>query len=58
MGLYKNYINVGQNASKSIFGISRGPRSSGATPLSMLISQGAKFNNSKYIIIILSFAFD
>lgn len=45
MGLHKNYLKVGQNASNQIFGIPRVPR--GSTPLSMLISYGAKFNSSK-----------
>jgi hypothetical protein len=46
MGLHKNYLKVGQNASNQIFGIPRVHR--GSTPLSMLISYGAKFNSSKY----------
>jgi hypothetical protein len=45
MGLHKNYLKVGQNASNQIFGIPRVRR--GSTPLSMLISYGAKFNSSK-----------
>lgn len=45
MGLHKNYLKVGNNASSQIFGIPRVPR--GSTPLSMLISYGAKFNSSK-----------
>lgn len=47
MGLHKNYLKVGQNAGNQIFGIPRVNR--GSTPLSMLISYGAKFNSSKYI---------
>lgn len=48
MGLHKNYLRVGQNAGNQLFGVSHIPRTNGTTPLSMLISQGAKFNNSKY----------
>lgn len=48
MGLHKNYIKVGQNAGNQIFGIPRVTR--GSTPLSMLISYGAKFNSSKLIL--------
>lgn len=47
MGLHKNYLRVGQNAGNQLFGVSHIPRTNGTTPLSMLISQGAKFNNSK-----------
>jgi hypothetical protein len=49
MGLHKNYLKVGQNAGNQIFGIPRVHR--GSTPLSMLISYGAKFNSSKLIHI-------
>lgn len=49
MGLHKHYLKYGQNARDKIFGIPRDSRSSGPTPLSMLISQGAKFNSSKII---------
>lgn len=45
MGLHKQYLKVGQNARDQIFGLSRGGRTS--SPLSMLISKGAKLNNSK-----------
>lgn len=48
MGLHRNYLRVGQNAGNQLFGIPHVPRANGATPLSMLISQGAKFNNSKW----------
>lgn len=48
MGLHKNYLKVGQNAGNQIFGIPRVTR--GSTPLSMLISYGAKFNSSKLIL--------
>lgn len=61
MGLQKHYFKYGQSAREKIFGIPRDSRSgtsrSGAaaaagsgvpTPLSMLISQGTKFNSSKY----------
>ncbi|XP_019931364.2 scavenger receptor class B member 1 [Aedes albopictus] len=55
MGLHKNYFKVGQNASNQLFGLPpRGP--SGATPLSMLISQGAKFNNNRIAVIIFGIA--
>lgn len=47
MGLHKTYLKVGQNASNQIFGIPRVHRT-GSTPLSMLISYGAKFNSSEY----------
>lgn len=50
MGLHKTYLKVGQNASNQIFGIPRVHRT-GSTPLSMLISYGAKFNSSEYYII-------
>lgn len=45
MGLQKNYLKVGHKASNQLFGIPRVTR--GSTPLSMLISYGAKFNSSK-----------
>lgn len=48
MGLEKQYIKYGQSARDKIFGMSPEARKQGPTPLSMLISQGAKFNNSKY----------
>lgn len=48
MGLHKNYLKVGQNASNHIFGLPKMHR--GSTPISMLISYGAKFNSSKYYI--------
>lgn len=48
MGIHGNYIRVSQNARNQLFGIPHVARNSGVTPLSMLISQGAKFNNSKY----------
>lgn len=59
MGLQKNYFKYGQSAREKIFGIPRdtrpGPTRSTTvgggihtTPLSMLISQGTKFNSSKY----------
>ncbi|XP_058827375.1 scavenger receptor class B member 1 [Topomyia yanbarensis] len=55
MGLHKNYFKVGQNASNQLFGLPpRGP--SGPTPLSMLISQGAKFNNNRVAVIIFGIA--
>uniref|UniRef100_A0A8D8CT66 Lysosome membrane protein 2 n=1 Tax=Culex pipiens TaxID=7175 RepID=A0A8D8CT66_CULPI len=55
MGLHKNYLKVGHNASNQLFGLPpRGP--SGPTPLSMLISQGAKFNNSRLAVIIFGIA--
>jgi len=47
MGLHKQYLKVGQNARDHIFGIPKNGRS-GTTPLSLLISQGAKINNGKY----------
>lgn len=47
MGLQKQYIKYGQTARDKIFGIPPDTRRNGATPLSMLISHGAKFNNSK-----------
>lgn len=46
MGLHKNYLKVGQNASNHIFGLPKMHR--GSTPISMLISYGAKFNSSEY----------
>lgn len=49
MGLQKQYIKYGQNARDKIFGIAPDTRRSGPTPLSMLISHGAKFNNSEYL---------
>lgn len=55
MGLHRNYLRVGQNAGNQLFGIPHVPRANGATPLSMLISQGAKFNNSKCFCFLLSF---
>lgn len=55
MGLHKQYLKVGQNARDQIFGLSRGGRTS--SPLSMLISKGAKLNNSKsynfFLLVIL-----
>lgn len=45
MGLHKQYLKVGQNARDQIFGLGRGGRTS--SPLSMLISKGAKLNNSE-----------
>ncbi|CRL06895.1 CLUMA_CG019504, isoform A [Clunio marinus] len=50
MGLHKNYLKVGQNASNQIFGIPRVHR--GSTPLSMLISYGAKFNSNRVAVIV------
>lgn len=47
MGLHKNYLKVGQNASNHIFGLPKMHR--GSTPISMLISYGAKFNSSEYL---------
>lgn len=47
MGLHKQYFKVGQNATNQLFGISKSSKSNGTTPLSMLISQGVKLNNSK-----------
>lgn len=52
MGLHKNYLKVGQNASNHIFGLPKMHR--GSTPISMLISYGAKFNSSEYIFEIYS----
>ncbi|KAG5678168.1 hypothetical protein PVAND_007861 [Polypedilum vanderplanki] len=49
MGLHKNYLKVGQNASQ-MFGIPRVHR--GSTPLSMLISYGAKFNSNRCAVIV------
>lgn len=49
MGLQKHYIKYGQNARDKIFGMTPETRRNGPTPLSMLISHGAKFNNSKFI---------
>lgn len=46
MGLYRNYLRFGRNAGNQLFGI-QPHHKNGATPLSMLISEGAKFNNSK-----------
>lgn len=61
MGLQKHYFKYGQSAREKIFGIPRGGDSRSAaaasrtadgsgvpTPLSMLISQGTKFNSSEY----------
>lgn len=53
MGLHKQYLKVGQNARDQIFGLSRGGRTS--SPLSMLISKGAKLNNSKSTLCISHF---
>uniref|UniRef100_A0A182XMQ8 Scavenger receptor class B n=1 Tax=Anopheles quadriannulatus TaxID=34691 RepID=A0A182XMQ8_ANOQN len=50
MGLHKNYFKVGQNASNQLFGLPPSP--GGPTPLSMLISQGAKFNSNRVAVII------
>ncbi|CAG9800444.1 unnamed protein product [Chironomus riparius] len=50
MGLHKNYLKVGQNAGNQIFGIPRVTR--GSTPLSMLISYGAKFNSNRCAVIV------
>uniref|UniRef100_A0A182J2E2 Scavenger receptor class B n=1 Tax=Anopheles atroparvus TaxID=41427 RepID=A0A182J2E2_ANOAO len=50
MGLHKNYFKVGQNASNQLFGLPPSP--GGPTPLSMLISQGAKFNSNRIAVII------
>ncbi|XP_053667228.1 lysosome membrane protein 2 [Anopheles marshallii] len=50
MGLHKNYFKVGQNASNQLFGLP--PGQNGPTPLSMLISQGAKFNSNRIAVII------
>ncbi|CAO1331993.1 unnamed protein product [Diamesa tonsa] len=50
MGLHKTYLKVGQNASNQIFGIPRVHRT-GSTPLSMLISYGAKFNSNRVAVI-------
>lgn len=48
MGLEKQYIKYGQSARDKIFGVApEAGRKQGPTPLSMLISQGAKFNNSE-----------
>ena len=49
MGLYKNYFRVGQNAGNQLFGTARNGGGNGGMPLSMLISQGVKFDNSKLI---------
>lgn len=54
MGLQKQYLKYGQTARDKIFGLPPDTRRNGPTPLSMLISHGAKFNNSKYIPISLS----
>lgn len=61
MGLQKNYFKYGQSAREKIFGIPRDIRTTRqttssavgggglhTTPLSMLISQGTKFNSSKF----------
>lgn len=48
MGLQKQYLKYGQTARDKIFGLPPDTRRNGPTPLSMLISHGAKFNNSKY----------
>lgn len=53
MGLTKHYLKYGQSARDKLFGLSRGSKSSGPTPLSMLISQGAKFNSNRVAVIIL-----
>lgn len=50
MGLQKHYMKYGQTARDKIFGIPPDTRRNGPTPLSMLISHGAKFNNSEYTI--------
>lgn len=50
---YKSYLRVSQNAGNQLFGLPNvATHNNGATPLSMLISQGAKFNSSKYFITI------
>lgn len=46
----KQYLKYGQTARDKIFGLPPDTRRNGPTPLSMLISHGAKFNNSKYSI--------
>lgn len=51
MGLQKQYLKYGQTARDKIFGLPPDTRRNGPTPLSMLISHGAKFNNSKYQFI-------
>lgn len=51
MGLQKQYLKYGQTARDRLFGISRGgsmQNNENITPISMLISQGVKFSNSKY----------
>lgn len=48
MGLQKQYLKYGQTARDKIFGLPPDTRRNGPTPLSMLISHGAKFNNSKW----------
>lgn len=47
MGLQKQYLKYGQTARDKIFGLPPDTRRNVPTPLSMLISHGAKFNNSK-----------
>ncbi|XP_055601457.1 scavenger receptor class B member 1 [Uranotaenia lowii] len=56
MGLHTNYFKVGQNASNQLFGLPTRGSSGGPTPLSMLISQGAKFNNNRIAVIIFGIA--
>lgn len=57
MGLHKQYFKVGQNARNQLFGIAKSSKSNGSTPLSMLISQGVKLNNSKCIVNITKIGF-
>lgn len=57
MGLHKQYLKVGQNARNQLFGLPKGTKTNktgggsgnATSPLSMLISQGVTFNNSKLI---------
>ncbi|XP_055321325.1 scavenger receptor class B member 1 [Sitodiplosis mosellana] len=53
MGLQKQYLKYGQTARDKIFGLPPDTRRNGPTPLSMLISHGAKFNNNSVAVIIL-----
>ncbi|XP_055842453.1 lysosome membrane protein 2 isoform X2 [Episyrphus balteatus] len=61
MGLQKHYLRYGRSARDHIFGLGGGGSSGGGTahmrsrptPLSMLISQGAKINNNRLAVIII-----
>lgn len=53
----KQYLKYGQTARDKIFGLPPDTRRNGPTPLSMLISHGAKFNNSKYSTSTYQFAY-